>query len=77
VSGDGLLVGIDIGTTFCKAAVVRAADGTEVAHGAAPTPWTVVPTGPSWHRNGCSTRPSPRPRPPWSTPPVALWPVSG
>ena len=45
MSGDGLLVGIDIGTTFCKAAVVRAADGTEVAHGAAPTPWTVVPTG--------------------------------
>jgi sugar (pentulose or hexulose) kinase len=45
VSGDALLVGIDVGTTLCKAAVVRAADGTELAHGAARTPWTVVPTG--------------------------------
>jgi sugar (pentulose or hexulose) kinase len=45
VSGDELLVGIDVGTAVCKAAVVRAGDGTEVAHGAAPTPWTVVPTG--------------------------------
>ena len=47
VSRDGvrLLVGIDVGTTLCKAAVVRAADGTEVAHGATRTPWTVVPTG--------------------------------
>jgi len=44
VSGD-LLVGIDVGTTACKAAVVRAGDGVEVAHGAVPTPWTVVPTG--------------------------------
>jgi sugar (pentulose or hexulose) kinase len=42
---DDLLVGIDVGTTACKAAVVRAGDGVEVAHGAAPTPWTVVPTG--------------------------------
>jgi sugar (pentulose or hexulose) kinase len=40
-----LLVGIDVGTTACKAAVVRAGDGVEVAHGAAPTPWTAVPTG--------------------------------
>jgi sugar (pentulose or hexulose) kinase len=40
-----LLVGIDVGTTACKAAVVRAGDGVEVAHGAAPTPWTVVPSG--------------------------------
>ena len=45
MSGDELLVGIDVGTTACKAAVVRASDGTEVAHGAARTPWTVVPTG--------------------------------
>jgi sugar (pentulose or hexulose) kinase len=45
VSGDELLVGIDIGTTVCKAAVVRASDGIEVAHGAVPTPWTAVPTG--------------------------------
>jgi sugar (pentulose or hexulose) kinase len=45
VSGHELLVGIDVGTTVCKAAVVRAGDGSEVAHGAVPTPWTVVPTG--------------------------------
>jgi sugar (pentulose or hexulose) kinase len=40
-----LLVGIDVGTTSCKAAVVRADDGVEAAHGAVPTPWTVVPSG--------------------------------
>jgi sugar (pentulose or hexulose) kinase len=45
MSGEELLVGIDVGTTLCKAAVVRAADGTEVAHGATRTPWTAVPTG--------------------------------
>ncbi|HEX3202039.1 MAG TPA: FGGY family carbohydrate kinase, partial [Actinomycetes bacterium] len=45
MSGQELLVGIDVGTTLCKAAVVRAADGTEVAHGSAGTPWTEVPTG--------------------------------
>ncbi len=39
-----LLVGIDVGTTFCKAAVVTP-DGREVAHGRRPTPWTPVPTG--------------------------------
>jgi sugar (pentulose or hexulose) kinase len=42
---EDLLVGIDVGTTTCKAAVVRAGDGVEVAHGAVPTPWTVVPSG--------------------------------
>ena len=45
MSGGELLVGIDVGTTACKAAVVRADDGVEVAHGTAPTPWTQVPTG--------------------------------
>jgi hypothetical protein len=45
VSREELLVGIDVGTTLCKAAVVRAADGTEMTHGATRTPWTVVPTG--------------------------------
>ena len=45
MSGEELLVGIDVGTTLCKAAVVRAADGTEMTHGATRTPWTVVPTG--------------------------------
>ena len=39
-----LLVGIDVGTTFCKAAVATP-DGREVAHGRRPTPWTPVPTG--------------------------------
>ena len=37
-------MGIDVGTTFSKAAVVTL-DGNEVAHGQRPTPWTTVPTG--------------------------------
>ena len=39
-----LLVGIDVGTSACKAAVVDE-DGRELAHGKAPTPWRQVPTG--------------------------------
>jgi sugar (pentulose or hexulose) kinase len=39
-----LLLGIDVGTSACKAAIVDA-DGVEVAHGQAPTPWQQVPTG--------------------------------
>ena len=39
-----LLVGIDVGTSACKAAVVDA-DGRELAHGRAPTPWQRLPTG--------------------------------
>jgi len=39
-----LLLGIDVGTTACKAAIVDAA-GAERAHGSAPTPWERVPTG--------------------------------
>jgi sugar (pentulose or hexulose) kinase len=39
-----LLLGLDLGTTFAKAAVVTP-DGVERAHGRAPTPWRVVPTG--------------------------------
>jgi sugar (pentulose or hexulose) kinase len=39
-----LLVGVDVGTSTCKAAVV-AVDGAELAHGAVPIPWRVVPTG--------------------------------
>ncbi|HET9724242.1 MAG TPA: FGGY family carbohydrate kinase [Actinomycetota bacterium] len=39
-----LLMGIDVGTTLCKAAVVTL-DGHEVAHGQRPTPWTGVATG--------------------------------
>jgi sugar (pentulose or hexulose) kinase len=39
-----LLLGIDVGTSACKAAVVDA-DGVELAHGQAPTPWEQVPTG--------------------------------
>src|SRR4029079_1343517 len=39
-----LLLGIDVGTSACKAAVVDAG-GAERAHGQAPTPWRKVPTG--------------------------------
>jgi sugar (pentulose or hexulose) kinase len=39
-----LLLGLDVGTSTCKAAVVDAA-GAEVAHGQAPTPWEVTPAG--------------------------------
>jgi sugar (pentulose or hexulose) kinase len=39
-----LLLGIDVGTSACKAAVVDAA-GAECSHGQAPTPWETVPTG--------------------------------
>jgi sugar (pentulose or hexulose) kinase len=39
-----LLVGIDVGTSACKAAVVDA-DGRELAHCRAPTPWQRLPTG--------------------------------
>lgn len=39
-----LLVGIDVGSTLCKAALVTLA-GEEVAHGSCPTPWEAVPTG--------------------------------
>ena len=39
-----MLLGIDVGTSACKAAVVSL-DGAERAHGQAPTPWRRVPTG--------------------------------
>jgi sugar (pentulose or hexulose) kinase len=39
-----LLLGLDVGTTAIKAAVIDA-DGREVAHGRARTPWREVPTG--------------------------------
>ena len=39
-----LLLGIDVGTTSSKAAVVGP-DGTELAHGRAPMRWRQVPTG--------------------------------
>jgi sugar (pentulose or hexulose) kinase len=39
-----LLLGLDVGTTSCKAAVVTP-QGEEVAHGQAPLRWTTVPTG--------------------------------
>jgi sugar (pentulose or hexulose) kinase len=38
------LVGLDVGTTSCKA-VVMAPDGREVAWGRAPTPWTTTALG--------------------------------
>jgi sugar (pentulose or hexulose) kinase len=39
-----LLLGLDLGTTSCKAAVVTP-DGEEIAHGQAPIEWTPRPTG--------------------------------
>jgi sugar (pentulose or hexulose) kinase len=39
-----LLLGLDVGTTSTKAAVIDH-DGRELAHGRAPMPWTTVPTG--------------------------------
>jgi sugar (pentulose or hexulose) kinase len=39
-----LLLGIDVGTSACKAAVFDA-DGVELALGQVPTPWERVPTG--------------------------------
>src|SRR3954452_23682868 len=39
-----LLLGLDLGTTSCKAAVVTL-EGEEGAHGQAPLAWTTVPTG--------------------------------
>jgi sugar (pentulose or hexulose) kinase len=39
-----LLLGLDLGTTFAKAAVVTP-DGVERSHGRARTPWRMVPTG--------------------------------
>ena len=41
---DELLLGIDAGTTFCKAAIV-ALDGGERSHGRARTPWKMLPDG--------------------------------
>src|SRR5207248_2589289 len=40
-----LLLGIDVGTSSCKAAVVDAASGAELVHGSAATPWIRVPSG--------------------------------
>ena len=40
----GLLLGIDVGTTYCKA-VVLDAEGEELAQARVRTPWTRVPTG--------------------------------
>jgi sugar (pentulose or hexulose) kinase len=39
-----LLVGLDVGTTYCKA-VVLDSDGRELAQARARTPWTPVPAG--------------------------------
>ena len=41
---DPLLLGIDVGTTFCKAVVVGP-DGREIAHARQRTPWFRVATG--------------------------------
>jgi sugar (pentulose or hexulose) kinase len=39
-----VLLGLDVGTTSCKAAVVTPA-GEELGHGRAPIPWDIVPSG--------------------------------
>lgn len=41
---EGLLVGVDFGTTACKAGVVDL-DGVEITHARVPTPWRRVDTG--------------------------------
>jgi sugar (pentulose or hexulose) kinase len=41
---DGLLLGLDVGTTAIKAAVIDAR-GRELSHGRAPTPWRELRTG--------------------------------
>src|SRR3990172_2718738 len=41
---EDLLLGLDLGTEFTKAAAVTL-DGVERSHGRARTPWRVVPTG--------------------------------
>jgi sugar (pentulose or hexulose) kinase len=41
---EGLLLGLDLGTTYAKAAVVGL-DGGELGHGRARSPWRQVPTG--------------------------------
>ena len=41
---DAVLIGLDVGTSAVKAAVVDS-DGSEIAQGRAPTPWRPVPTG--------------------------------
>jgi sugar (pentulose or hexulose) kinase len=43
-ASEPVLLGIDVGTSACKAAVVDL-DGAERAHGQAATPWRRVPTG--------------------------------
>jgi sugar (pentulose or hexulose) kinase len=49
-----LLLGIDVGTTTCKAAVVDL-KGREVAHGRRPTPWRSVPTGAEFDARNLAT----------------------
>jgi sugar (pentulose or hexulose) kinase len=39
-----LLLGLDLGTTSCKASVVTP-EGEEIAHGQSPLRWTTLPTG--------------------------------
>ncbi|MFN3336070.1 MAG: FGGY-family carbohydrate kinase [Thermomicrobium sp.] len=42
------LVGVDLGTTYCKAGVIDL-DGNELAHARVRTPWEIVPTGAEIH----------------------------
>ena len=68
-----LLLGIDVGTSACKAAVVDA-HGVELALGQAPTPWEPVPTGAELDADTLAAAPwstrrarrsTARPRAPW------------
>ena len=61
------LVGLDVGTTSCKA-VVMAPDGREVASGRAPTPWTTTALGTQTEGRGARGR-RPDPRSPARSPP--------
>ena len=53
------LVGLDVGTTSCKA-VVMAPDGREVASGRAPTPWTTTALGTQTEGEALVKPPDPR-----------------
>ena len=68
-----LLLGIDVGTSACKAAIVDV-DGVEVAHGQAPTPWEQVPTGAEVDPDALLAAAPPATRSPAR--PRAAWPAS-
>lgn len=60
-----VLLGIDVGTTFCIAAIVSA-EGAELSQGRQRTPWQPVPTGAEIAQMPSSARSLRRPGPPWT-----------